>query len=194
MPEKQAPHLYPHDHIMKWAILPFIPEVIEPNHITVARFLLTPVVLWLLAAGVYTWAVPLFLLTAFTDVIDGSLARVRNKITPWGIFFDPLADKLLVGSVMLLVSIQYFHPALIFTALFLDMIPGLRWAFKKHNASGPLVMANVWGKIKMLLQCTAIAMLLVGITLQIPGLITLGEYTFGVATAFAVVAVITYSL
>jgi CDP-diacylglycerol--glycerol-3-phosphate 3-phosphatidyltransferase len=194
MPEKQAPRLYPHDHLMKAVILPFIPELIQPNHMTVLRFLLTPIVLWLLVAEAYVWAVPLFVFTAFTDVIDGSLARVRDRITTWGIFFDPIADKLLVGSVMLLISLQYYHAWLVFLALFLDMIPGLRWAFSKNQSGGVIMSANAWGKTKMVLQCVSIGFLLLGITLQLPVFIAAGEYTFGLATVFAVIAVITYSL
>lgn len=179
---------------MKAVILPFIPEFVQPNHVTVLRFLLIPIVLWLLVAEVYVWAMPLFAFTAFTDVIDGSLARTRNSITAWGIFFDPIADKLLVGSVMLLISFQYYHPWLVFLALFLDMLPGLRWAFSKSASGGVVMAANGWGKTKMVLQCLSIGLLLLGIALHLPGLIAAGEYTFGLATIFALIALITYSL
>lgn len=194
MPEKQAPKLYPHDYVMKRLVLPCIPDFVQPNHITVIRFLLIPVVLWLLVEEVYVWALPIFMFTAFTDLVDGSIARVRNRITPWGIFFDPIADKLLVGSVMLLISFQYYHPWIVFLALFLDMLPGIRWAFTKHASGGVVVSANGWGKTKMVLQCISIGMLLLGILLQNEELITTGEYTFGLATLFAAIALVTYSL
>ncbi len=192
MPEKQAPRLYPHDKLMKAVVLPFIPEFVQPNHVTIVRMLLTPFVLLFLSNEWYLLAVPLFVLTAFTDVIDGSLARVRDKITPWGIFFDPIADKLLVGSVALLVGLKYYHPALIFFAIFLDILPSLRWASQKY--SGGVMMANAWGKTKMVLQCTSIGLLLLGIVLEVPALIATGEYTLGLSLVFAVVALITYSL
>lgn len=137
-------------------------------------------------------AVPLFLLTAFTDMIDGSLARVRHQITPWGIFFDPIADKLLIGSVALLVALQYYHPWIIFLAIFFDILPSIRWASPKY--AGSIMMANVWGKIKMFLQCTSLFLLLLGITLSLPMLIAIGEVVLGISLIFAVVAVITYSL
>lgn len=176
---------------MKAVVLPFIPEFIKPNHVTVLRLLLTPIVLWLLWDKQYLVAVPLFILTAFTDVIDGSLARTRNLITPWGILFDPVADKLLVGSVVLLVALGHFHPWLVFTAIFLDILPSIRWASQK---GGGVMMANAWGKTKMVLQCTSLTLLLLGITLQVPMLQELAEYVFGGAIVFAAIALATYSL
>jgi CDP-diacylglycerol---glycerol-3-phosphate 3-phosphatidyltransferase len=192
MPKEQAPKLYPHDHIMKAVILPFVPEFVQPNHITVLRLLLTPVVLWFLSNGWYTWGVPLFILTALTDVLDGSLARTRNKITPWGIFFDPVADKLLVGSVVLMVALKYYHHWLVFFALFLDILPSVRWA--SHTYTGGTMMANGWGKTKMVLQCFSLGLLLLGLALGIPALVVMGQYVFVAATACAIVALITYSL
>lgn len=192
MPEKQAPRLYPQDYLTRAIVLPFIPEFVRPNHITIFRMLLTPAVLWLLWNEWYTWAVPLFIFTALTDVVDGGLARVRSQITPWGILFDPLADKLLVGSVTLLVALKYYHPWLVFLAIFLDILPSVRWASQKFT--GGMMAANVWGKTKMTLQCASLALLLLGITVQIPVMIVVAQAIFGAAIIFAIIALVTYSL
>ena len=181
-----------YDLVLNAIFLRFIPAAIYPNHITVLRFLLTPVVLYFLFIGQYAIGVPLFVFAAATDALDGSLARVRKQITPWGIFFDPIADKLLVGSVALLVALQYFHPVTVFTALFLDTLPSLRWASK--NYVGTVMAANVWGNVKMFLQFCSITLLLLGILFDLPILITLGEAALLLSLAFAVVAVATYSL
>lgn len=192
MPEEQAPKLYPQDYITKALVLPFIPEFVRPNHITVFRMLLTPLVLWLLWNEWYMWAVPLFIFTALTDAIDGGLARVRKQITPWGILFDPIADKLLVGSVTLIVALQYFHPWLVFFAIFLDILPSIRWASQKYT--GGMMAANFWGKTKMVLQCASLTLLLLGITFGAPEMIVAGEWVFGASTIFAIIALATYSL
>lgn len=184
--------LYPHDYVMKAIILPFVPEAVQPNHITVLRFLLTPVVLWLLYTEQYIVGVAVFIIAAFTDALDGSVARIRRKITPWGIFFDPVADKLLIGSVALLVALQHYHPVIVFLAIILDIMPSLRWASSKYV--GTVMSANVWGKIKMFLQFCSITFLLLGVTLNIPMLIDIGEVILLVAIAFASIAVVTYSL
>ena len=192
MPEKQAPRLYPQDYVMKMTLLPLIPRFIQPNHITIARMLATPCILWLLFLENYVWAFPLFIIAALSDVVDGALARTRNAITPWGIFFDPLADKLLVGSVLLIMGLRFYHPWLIFFVLFLDILPSLRWG--SHRYAGGLVMANKWGKTKMFLQCVSLICLLFGVIAASPTAITVGEYTLGASTLFALAALITYSL
>lgn len=184
--------LYPHDYVLRVLVLPFMPKFVHPNHITVLRFLMTPVVLWLLFTEQYVWGVPLFIMAAATDAIDGSVARVRKQVTPWGIFFDPIADKLLIGSVAMLVALQYFHPIIVFLALVLDILPSLRWASTRYV--GTVMAANVWGKVKMFLQFTSLTLLLLGIMLNIPILIDLGELTLIVSLMFAGIAVATYSL
>lgn len=186
------PKLYPHDYLMKYLVLPLVPNAVKPNHITALRMILTPLVLWLLFNENYAFGVPLFILTASTDALDGSLARVRNQITPWGIFFDPLADKLLVGSVAILVALQYYHPALIFAGIMIDMVPSIRYAMVKNT--GMVMMANIWGKIKMLLQTLSLTLLLLGLLFSLPVLITAGEVALAVSLIFAIIAVITYSL
>lgn len=184
--------LYPHDHVMRALILPWVPVFVHPNHITVVRFLLTPIVLWLLFIENYTWALPVFILAAFTDALDGSVARVRKQVTPWGIFFDPIADKLLIGSVALLVALQYFNPVIVFIALVLDILPSLRWASTRY--AGTIMAANVWGKIKMFLQFSSLTLLLLGIVFNEPLLIQLGEAALVASLVFAGIAVATYSL
>ena len=90
--------LFPHDKIMAVTFLPLIPRWVTPNAITIARFVLTPLVVFLILIENYNIGIPLFIATAFTDVLDGSLARVRKKVTKWGTLHDPVADKLLIGS------------------------------------------------------------------------------------------------
>ncbi|HCD27958.1 MAG TPA: CDP-diacylglycerol--glycerol-3-phosphate 3-phosphatidyltransferase, partial [Gammaproteobacteria bacterium] len=84
-----------------------------PNVITIARILLIPFFVGLymvqqdwsiFAAGV------LFALAAITDWLDGYLARRLNQTTPFGAFLDPVADKLIVVSA-LIVLITYHHNA-----------------------------------------------------------------------------------
>lgn len=191
-PLQTTPKLYPHDRILKYIFVPFVPHFIKPNHITAFRMVMTPVVLWLLLVENYVIGVPVFVLTAVTDMLDGTLARVRNQITPWGIFFDPVADKLLIGSVAILVGLRYFHPALIFIAIFLDIMPSIRWASSRHM--GTVMMANVWGKTKMMFQVISLTLLLLGILFSMPVLIVLGETALGISLVFSLIAVITYSL
>ncbi|PKM82665.1 MAG: CDP-diacylglycerol--glycerol-3-phosphate 3-phosphatidyltransferase [Firmicutes bacterium HGW-Firmicutes-14] len=75
-----------------------------PNAITVLRILLVPVflfVFWYSEANNLLWGMIIFAAAGLTDLIDGYLARKLNLTTPLGKILDPLADKLMVVSVML---------------------------------------------------------------------------------------------
>ncbi len=187
-----VPKLYLHDKLMKVLVLPFVPAFVRPNHVTAFRLLFTPVIFYLFMIENFNLAVPAFIVAAFSDALDGSLARVRNQITPWGIFFDPLADKLLIGGTALLVAIKYYHPIIIIGALVLDVMPSILWASNKRG--GMIMMANWWGKTKMILQVVSMTALLIGIMTNTPDLIIFGQVTLGISLIFAFIAVITYSL
>ena len=104
---KESTKIYWHDRLLWKYFIKHIPVQIRPNHITAARFILTPLVVWLVWRGDYAWGVPLFAVTSFTDTIDGTMARMRGQITKWGIVFDPIADKLLVSSVLLVLIVRH---------------------------------------------------------------------------------------
>lgn len=185
--------LYPHDYVLRAIVLPLVPTIVTPNHITVVRMILTPIVLYLLATNNFVFGVPLFVLAAFTDALDGCLARVRRQITPWGILFDPIADKLLIGLVALVFALKYYHPIIVIAAVAFDLLPLTIWMMRARKDRG-VMMANVWGKSKMVLQFLSITSLLLGVTLQLGLFVNAGEGLLVLATVFAAIATITYSL
>lgn len=193
MAQRAFSKLYPHDHFMKYTFVPLVPSWVQPNHVTVVRMILTPFVVWLLYLGDLSLGIPLFVLAAFTDVLDGSLARIRKQITPWGIFFDPVADKLLVGGVALTIAIRYFHPILVFVAISLDLLPAIVF-LSRRNPAGQVMAANTWGKTKMVLQFSSLTLLLLGLFFGNPTLISFGEVVLGISLGFALIAAVTYSL
>lgn len=185
--------LYPHDYVLRAIALPFIPRFVMPNHLTVLRLLMTPVVIGLLAFGNLTLGVPLFIAAAFTDALDGSLARVRRQITPWSILFDPIADKLLIGLVALTFALQYYPPILVVAAVVFDLLPMTIW-FLRAKQNRALMMANGWGKAKMLLQFASMTILLLAVLLHVPVLVTVGASVLVASTVLAAIAAVTYSL
>lgn len=193
MSQRSFAKLYPHDYLMKYTFIPLVPRWITPNHITIVRMFMTPFVVWVLYLGDFRLGIPLFVFAAFTDVLDGSLARIRKQITPWGIFFDPVADKLLVGVVVLTIAIQYYHPILVFVAIALDLLPAMQFLARRNPTARPMA-ANIWGKMKMVLQFVSITLLLFGIAFHIPGLIVAGECVLAITLGFALIAAVTYSL
>lgn len=184
--------IQPHDRVMQKFILPLIPERLEPNHFTIARLVLTPFVILLIYYEKMYLSIFLFLITAFTDTIDGSLARVRNKITSWGKLYDPVADKLLIGSIVFMLVSKYidFYAALIIIALELLLILGGIWRIKKNIS----VQANLWGKIKVNLQVFGSLFLLIALPLQKHIFISISATAFYLAIAFAIVSLFTQGI
>lgn len=144
----------------------FVPASITPNQITLFRMIATPAVIALLVIEQYSVGVPLFLSIAYTDALDGALARTRNMITEWGKMFDPLADKLLiVPTVVFLVfhALPMWVGAVVIAIELLIIVLAFAW-----RSGGREVKANVWGKIKMILQVAGIFALLLSAWLAMP--------------------------
>lgn len=84
-----------------------------PNLLSLTRVLILPAVLWLLhrpdpeSDG---WAVGLLFLAGATDLLDGWLARNRHAVTPSGKVVDPLADKILIGGLLLYLVLERGFP------------------------------------------------------------------------------------
>ena len=77
------------------------------NFLTIARIIVIPVIVVCiyLKDPFYGWiAFILFCLASITDYFDGYIARIRNEITNFGTFLDPIADKLLVSAVILILT------------------------------------------------------------------------------------------
>lgn len=185
--------LFPQDYVLRALVLPFIPNFIKPNHVTALRLILTPVVVYLLATNNLMIGVPLFIFTAWTDMLDGSMARVRKQITPWGILFDPVADKLLVGLVVLVFALRYYFWIVVLAAILFDLLPLAIW-FVRAKANRGMMMANMWGKSKLCLQILSLIFLMLAILLQVPDLIVAGQITLVIATVLGAIAAVTYSL
>lgn len=184
--------LFFHDYLMKWTIIPLIPHFIKPNHITVFRLLATPVVVWLLVMENYAWGVPAFLFVAFTDAIDGSLARLRKQITPWGTFYDPVADKILIGLMIILVALRYINVLFGLLIIALELVIALGALYGKWR--GRKAAANVYGKIKMCMQVAGVTFLLLAAWLGVDLFIPFSIGTFSVALVFATISLWTYGI
>ena len=104
----------------------------------------------------------LFAVASFTDFLDGKIARSRNLITSFGKFVDPIADKLLVNSMLILFACTSRISVLaVLLMIWRDMIvDGLRM---NASAKGKVVAAGMLGKIKTVLQMFAIIFLMLAI-------------------------------
>lgn len=105
-----------------------------------------------------------FLVASLTDFLDGYLARKNNQITDLGKFLDPIADKMLINSVMVFQAINFMstQDALKFPwfcvvlMIIRDLVvDGLRFMAATKNI---VLAANYWGKAKTVLQMVAITL------------------------------------
>jgi cardiolipin synthase len=105
-----------------------------PNVITIARIATIPVIVWLLTTGdigMRVVAVIIFAVAAGTDWVDGFIARRFNQVSQLGRMLDPIADKLLVGLVLVALawdgSLSAYDLVPVMAILFREFfIPGLR--------------------------------------------------------------------
>jgi CDP-diacylglycerol---glycerol-3-phosphate 3-phosphatidyltransferase len=131
-----------------------------PNFLTLTRFLIVPIFLYFAifckTESAVIYASLLFIVASLTDYFDGKLARKFNVVSNFGKIMDPLADKVLVITALIALSVNY------------ELIPGwlvyliltreiLVSAFREYFVHRKIyITANIWGKIKTFLQMTGI--------------------------------------
>ena len=184
---QKAEHIHLHDRFIEKLFLWFLPYPVTPNRVTMFRILMTPVILLLVGFAHYKMGVLIFLGVAFTDAIDGAMARTRNQVTKFGMLFDPLADKLLIGSMVLLLVFRYFDFWIGFSILFLE-IAFILSALVAKAKFRTVRMANLWGKLKMILQVLAVFLTLMALLLDFPLLLHIAGWIFGFALGFAILS------
>lgn len=134
-----------------------------PSLITTIRIVVAPVILYLLLTNEplqIVVAVLLFFFAAYTDFIDGWLARRWKVQSNWGSFYDPLADKILTLTVMYYIVHIALMPMWMFVILFCRdiVVTILRWKLKDNEK--PLV-TSLSAKIKTFYQMIVVSIVLV---------------------------------
>ncbi len=182
-----ADEVHAHDQFLARTFLRVCPEWCTPNRISFFRVLATPVVFLMILYGHYYSGVIAFVLVAFTDALDGSLARTKNKITRLGMMLDPLADKLLIGSMVLLLVFKHLNFWLGIAVLGLE-IAFIVGAYIARVRFKTVRMANLWGKIKMILQVLAVFSILIALVFENQLFLTAATGLLGLSIGFAVVS------
>jgi cardiolipin synthase (CMP-forming) len=78
-----------------------------PNLLTLLRLIFVPFVVVAIQQQKYAWALGIFVVAGITDLLDGLLARVLKQKTTLGQYLDPIADKLLLSTMFLMLSITH---------------------------------------------------------------------------------------
>ena len=138
------------------------------NKLTLFRIILVPIIIIIPLFNIQgsLWGIPLtyliidviFIIASLTDKLDGHIARSRNQITTFGKFLDPIADKILVIVVMLILveagRIPAWIPAIVVIREFI--VSGYRLVAVEKN--GKVIAASIWGKIKTCTQMLGIVL------------------------------------
>jgi CDP-diacylglycerol--glycerol-3-phosphate 3-phosphatidyltransferase len=139
-----------------------------PNRLSILRILFIPVIVFFISTqedGLLLASCLLFIIAGITDGLDGYLARKMNLTSKLGLYLDPIADKLLVSSV--LITLTYYHQIPLWITLILVgrefLINGLR-AF--YAMEGIAIYPSSSGKIKTALQLIGISCVLFNIALE----------------------------
>lgn len=140
-----------------------------PNRLTIIRIVLTPVFLFLFFAEFipynYIFALIVFVVAAITDFADGKIARSRSIITNFGKIADPIADKILTTTALL--CFMQKNLCSIWVILIILTREFAVSAIRITAASQGLVIpANIYGKIKTVLQMVFSIIILLLIALQ----------------------------
>ncbi len=171
------------EKIFLWAI----PTWVKPNWLTYFRIITVPIIGWLLYDGNIKTAFILFLISASTDFLDGSMARRRDKITDLGKVIDPIADKMLIATILVYIGFEYLIIKIFIVFILFEILSVIFGSVLAYKFGRP-VGANIYGKIKMILQSISVGAFLVGIITHNNYLITGSEYTLFIALVFAALA------
>ena len=140
------------------------------NKLTIFRIILVPVIMLIpiidrlcgipgtfLGIPTAFWLMNIiFIIASITDKLDGYIARSRNEVTTFGKFLDPLADKILVISALIILveyaKIPSWIPIIVLAREFI--VSGYRLIAVEKG--GKIIAASIWGKLKTVTQMIAI--------------------------------------
>jgi len=163
-----------------------------PNLLTLSRLVAIPVLMALLLVrfpGHDQIAAALFLVVSFTDTLDGQIARGRGLVSDLGKFLDPLADKLLVLSVLIVLVQEGLVAAWVVVVIFSREL--LITILRSVGASqGRVIAAAPLGKTKTVTQMAAVALLI--LQRPYPGLVPIAAVAVAVAVIFTIGSGIDY--
>ena len=176
-----------------------------PNLLTLLRILLIPVLFVVYVLDV-KWsnqlATAIFVIAAITDWLDGFLARKLNQYTPFGAFLDPVADKLIVATALVLlatddnvlnmvISVPLFAAAVAIIIGREIVISALREWMAELGKRASVAVSYI-GKVKTAMQMIAISMLIYKEPLFGLPIFILGEILLFIAAALTLYSMFVY--
>ena len=175
-----------------------------PNKLTILRIILIPVFLVFFFVEAipynYVFAAVIFCIAAFTDFLDGYLARKLGLVTNLGKFLDPIADKVLVSTALIvLLTVPEIMPPVLGSICVAIIIARelMISAFRQIAATQNVIMAaDMAGKIKTVFQDLALILMLVSCqfieSAAYPYLFYAGIALLSIATVLTLISAVNY--
>lgn len=132
-----------------------------PNLLTVLRICLAPFLVAAILENRYRVSFALFIVAGLTDALDGLLARVLKQRTVLGQYLDPVADKLLLSTLFLVLMYKGLMPTTVTVLVFgrdvgILLVAAMLYAVVGRREFGP----SIFGKANTVAQVTAVAVVL----------------------------------
>lgn len=165
-----------------------------PNSITMLRIGIVPILFFLLNSPGPIWSLVialLFIMAALTDLLDGYVARRYQIVTTIGKFLDPIADKLIVNTAMIVMIPIGRIPAWIVAIIIIRdfVVDGIR---SIASSEGVIIPASKLGKQKMLCQIFAVSALMIHYPLFIADAHVVGIFVLYIALILTVYSGLSY--
>ncbi|PCI44654.1 MAG: CDP-diacylglycerol--glycerol-3-phosphate 3-phosphatidyltransferase [Proteobacteria bacterium] len=143
-----------------------------PNMLTLARIIMTPVIVYMVLSGEAWLALALMVVAGITDMLDGAIARYFNMRTTVGAYLDPLADKILLISLFITLFIVEQVPLFVFLAIiFRDLIIVLGAVTYEIVTRRLTMQPSFISKATTFIQIVYVALLLLNMAIIIPAIL-----------------------
>ncbi|MGI6706458.1 MAG: CDP-alcohol phosphatidyltransferase family protein [Clostridia bacterium] len=160
-----------------------------PNALTILRFFLVVIFVYVFFMPNYFLAIMVLIAAGLTDLLDGYIARKYDLITNWGKLMDPLADKVLLVTVLACLYFRKMIPIAVIVIIFLKeiiMVLGAAFLYKYRKT---VVSSNIYGK-----AATAIFYVAIILTFLEDLVSPLHKIVMFIAVAMAVYACCQYAM
>ncbi len=180
MPEEPSLHLSPFRN--------------APNLLTLLRICLAPFLVAAILEGHYLLSFALFVVAGLTDALDGTLARLLKQHSMLGQYLDPVADKLLLSTLFLVLMYKGLMPTTVTVLVFgrdvgILLVSALLYAAVGRREFKP----SIWGKANTLAQITAVASVLLHQLTLAPWVAVTRKVTLDATMVFTVISGLHYA-
>jgi cardiolipin synthase len=165
-----------------------------PNLLTLLRICLAPFLVAAILDHHYGLSFVLFLAAGLTDALDGLLARLLKQRTVLGEYLDPVADKLLLSTLFLVLTYEALVPARVTVLVFgrdlgILVVSAILYAAVGRREFSP----SIFGKANTLIQVTAVAVVLLHQLIAVSWVVALETWTLWMTMLLTVVSGLDYA-